>query len=186
MYQWLLCNTRRHVAVTGLGYGRFHFIEPPLNCVTFMTYYITLKAAIHSCPLWWTRLFQDVFRKILSSREFSWMSKAFNFIPQNEHFSRRAWSFEIFVYIKQSKKWDLKWLLMYNQINNEQQWTQAAQTDVTREGCNVIHIPRHTIGDAPVSRYIVTISTYTTGARSEMTRQLGSRSVKKRVLAPVV
>ena len=30
------------------------------------------------------------------------------------------------------------------------------------------------------------ISTYTTGARSEMTRQLGSRSVKKRVLAPVV
>ena len=33
---------------------------------------------------------------------------------------------------------------------------------------------------------IMTISTYTTGAGSEMTRQLGSRSVKKRVLAPVV
>ena len=32
----------------------------------------------------------------------------------------------------------------------------------------------------------MTISTYTTGAGSEMTRQLGSRSVKKRVLAPVV
>ena len=43
MYQWLLCNTRRHVAVTGQGYGRFHFIEPPLTCVTFMTCYITFK-----------------------------------------------------------------------------------------------------------------------------------------------
>ena len=42
MYQWL-CNTRRHVAVTGQGYGRFHFIEPPLTCVTFMTCYITFK-----------------------------------------------------------------------------------------------------------------------------------------------
>ena len=43
MYQWLLCNTRRHVAVTGQGYGRFNFIEPPLTCVTFMTCYITSK-----------------------------------------------------------------------------------------------------------------------------------------------
>ena len=34
--------------------------------------------------------------------------------------------------------------------------------------------------------YIMTISTYTTGARAEMTRQLGSCTVKKRVLAPVV
>ena len=42
MYQWL-CSTRRHVAVTGQGYGRFHFIEPPLTCVTFMTCYITFK-----------------------------------------------------------------------------------------------------------------------------------------------
>ena len=33
---------------------------------------------------------------------------------------------------------------------------------------------------------IMTISTYMTGARSEMTRKLGSRCVKKRVLAPVV
>ena len=32
----------------------------------------------------------------------------------------------------------------------------------------------------------MTISTYTTGARVEMTRQLGSCTVKKRVLAPVV
>ena len=43
MYQWLLCNTKRHVAVTGQGYGRFHFIEAPLTCVTFMTCYITFK-----------------------------------------------------------------------------------------------------------------------------------------------
>ena len=34
--------------------------------------------------------------------------------------------------------------------------------------------------------WIMTISTYTTAAWSEMTRQLGSCSVKKRVLAPVV
>ena len=33
---------------------------------------------------------------------------------------------------------------------------------------------------------IMTISTYTTGARAEMTRQLGSCTVRKRVLAPVV
>ena len=33
---------------------------------------------------------------------------------------------------------------------------------------------------------IITISTYTTGARAEITRQLGSSTVKKRVLAPVV
>ena len=32
----------------------------------------------------------------------------------------------------------------------------------------------------------MTISTYTTGARAEITRQLGSWTVKKRVLAPVV
>ena len=25
------------------GYGRFHFIEPPLTCVTFITCYITFK-----------------------------------------------------------------------------------------------------------------------------------------------
>ena len=31
------------MAVTGQGYGRFHFIEPPLTCVTFMTCYITFK-----------------------------------------------------------------------------------------------------------------------------------------------
>ena len=33
---------------------------------------------------------------------------------------------------------------------------------------------------------IMTISTYTTGARAEMTRQIGSCTVKKRLLAPVV
>ena len=33
---------------------------------------------------------------------------------------------------------------------------------------------------------IMTISTYTTGARAEMIRQLGSCTVKKRVLAPIV
>ena len=33
---------------------------------------------------------------------------------------------------------------------------------------------------------IMTIGTYTTGARAEMTRQLGSCTVKKRVLAPVM
>ena len=43
MYQWLLCNTKRHVAATGQGYGRFHFNEAPLTCVTFMTCYITFK-----------------------------------------------------------------------------------------------------------------------------------------------
>ena len=43
MYQWFLCNIRRHVAVADQRYGRFHFIEPPITWVTFMTCYITFK-----------------------------------------------------------------------------------------------------------------------------------------------
>ena len=54
---------------------------------------------------------------------------------------------------------------------------QAAQTYVEREGCNVIYLTLFNI---------MKISTYTTGDRAEMTRQLGSCTVKKRVLAPVV
>ena len=80
------------MAVTGQGYGRFHFIEPPLTCVTFMTCYITFKLPFIPalfCSLVNTFV-SDVFGKILSSREFGWMSKAFNFIRQNEHLSRRA------------------------------------------------------------------------------------------------